>query len=216
LFNSAAETASDTRDSLMSRFSDVRDRFRSGTRDARRGVRSAADRAAASLGYEREHSHIAGPTACALGSLALGAGLWYLFDPNQGPGRRSWLMNKSGRILRETGTFLRTTGRYVSDKMQGVVAEGRTHLMNPPVPDEKLTEHVRAKLGHWVDHAGAVDVTVVNGHVTLRGTLPATEIQKVCNGVLGLRGVTDIDNQLMAGDPSLASRMGTGSIPTAM
>jgi hypothetical protein len=219
LFNRASDSVSDAGDSISSTAGSLRDRLMDRIHYARKNARGAADRTAAFMGYERPHSssRIAGQTACALGSLALGAGLWYLFDPQQGAGRRSWLVNKSGRILRETGSFLRTSGRYVSDKMQGAVAEGRTHLMNPPVPDEKLQEHIRAKLGHWVNHAGAVDVSVSAGHVTLRGVLPADEIPKVYSGVAGLRGVVDVDNQLMAGDPSQAASLGANrSIPTAM
>ncbi len=216
-YNRAADSVSDTRNSITDRAGDIRDRVMSRFHSARTSARNAADRAASSMGYEREHSHIAGQTACALGSLALGAGLWYLFDPNQGAARRSWLINKSGRILRETGTFLRTSGRYVADKMHGAVAEGRTHLMNPPVPDEKLQEHVRAKLGHWINNAGAVDVSVTGGRVTLRGTIPSTEIDKAAKGVLGLRGVTGVDNQLIGGDPSQATTGGsTRPISTAM
>jgi hypothetical protein len=203
-------------DSASSAIGDVRDRWMHRARDARDSARNVTDRAAGALGYERPHSHIVGQTTCALGSLALGAGLWYLFDPRLGASRRSWLMNKGGRILRETGEFLRVSGRYVSDKMQGVVSEGRTHLMNPPVPDETLQEHIRAKLGHWINHASAVDVCVSDGHVTLRGTLPAEEINKACSGVLGLRGVRDVDNQLTAGDPSLATSTSFRSAPTSI
>jgi len=209
LFSSAASSIGDTRDSL-------RDGFMGRVRDARRSARGVADRAASSMGYERPHSHIAGQTACAVGSLALGAGLWYIFDPSQGASRRSWLVNKGGRILRETGEFLRVSGRYVSDKMHGVVAEGRTHLMNPPIPDETLVEHIRAKLGHWVDNAGSIQVSVMNGHVTLRGTIPSIDIPKVCSGVLGLRSVVDVNNQLVGGDPSRATTGSNASVPTAM
>jgi hypothetical protein len=219
MFNRASDTVSDTSEGVMSRAGHLRDAFMDRIHFARKNARGAADRTAAFMGYERPHSssRIAGQTACALGSLALGAGLWYLFDPRLGAGRRSWLINKGRRVLRETGEFLRVSGRYVADKMHGAVAEGRTHLMNPPVPDEKLQEHIRAKLGHWVNHAGAIDVIVSGGHVTLRGLIPADEIQKVCSGVTGLRGVVDVDNQLMAGDPSQASTLGANrSIPTAM
>jgi hypothetical protein len=217
LFNRASDSVSDTGDSITSTAGHFRDRLMRRIHAARNASGGMADRAAASLGYEREHSHIAGQTACAVGSLALGAGLWFLFDPRLGASRRAWAVNKGGRILRETGEFLRVSGRYVADKMQGAYAEGRTHLTNPPVSDDKLQEHIRAKLGHWVNHASAVEVSVMGGRVTLRGTLPADEIQKVYSGVTGLRGVVDVDNQLMAGDPSLASSIGTNrSIPTAM
>lgn len=202
-------------DSATSQFTDTRDRLMDRVRGARESVRSVADRAASQMGYEREHSHIVGQTTCAIGSLALGAGLWYLFDPRLGYARRSKLLGMGARCLRETGSFLRSTGSYVSGKMQGVVAEGRTHLMNPPVTDEKLHEHIRAKLGHWVDHASAVDVCVVNGHVTLRGTLPSTEIPKVYSGVMGLRGVTGVDNQLVGGDPSRATSNGPSTSTTS-
>jgi osmotically-inducible protein OsmY len=206
MVSSASDSISDTRDSMLSRF-----------RGAKRSAQSVADRAASSLGYEREDSHFVGQGICALSSLALGAGLWYLFDPRLGRSRRSWLYDKAGRIVHETGDFLRVSGRYVSDKMHGVASETRSHLMNPPVTDEKLREHIRAKLGHWIEHAGAVDVNVTKGRVTLRGTIPSTEIAKACSGVMGLRGVTDVDNQLMGGDPSLATSSGSGqSMPTSL
>ena len=57
----------------------------------------------------------------------------------------------------------------------------------------------------------AVTVRVANGYVTLEGTLPSTDIPKVYNGVMGLRGVVGVNNQLTGGNPSSATSNG----PTA-
>src|SRR3954447_2358327 len=195
LFGAARDKFSDWRD----RFSDSAGDAYDSARDTKsRWVRSAAD----TLGAEREH-HYAGQTACALGSLALGAGLLWAFDTRQGRSRRAWLADKSGSLTRETGEFFRRSGKYVAGRMKGTVAETRGYIrsrqqrgqMNP-ADDAKLCARVRSELGRVVQNMGDVDVQARNGYVVIIGEVDGPEISTVANYVIGIRGVRGIDNQL--------------------
>ena len=69
-------------------------------------------------------------------------------------------------------------------------------------------ERVRAKLGRYCTHPGAVEVTAFNGHVVLTGDALAAEQQQVMAAVRSVRGVEHVDNKLTAhasadGIPSL-------------
>src|SRR5690349_16537775 len=127
-------------ESLSGSASDV---YHSARDSKRRWVRSAAD----ALGAEREH-HYLGQTVCALGSLALGAGLIWAFDPRLGRSRRAWLTDKSGRFTRETGEFFRRTGKYAAGQLKGTVAETRGYARSlrrgGSVDDRALCARVRS------------------------------------------------------------------------
>jgi len=71
---------------------------------------------------------IAGYTAGGLALVALGAGCAYLFDPDRGRARRSYLMDKSTSMMHETGQFMRRTGKHLSNKMYGTAMEATRPL----------------------------------------------------------------------------------------
>jgi osmotically-inducible protein OsmY len=55
---------------------------------------------------------------------------------------------------------------------------------------------VRAQMGHVVSHAGAIDVTARQGRVTLSGSIPAHEVEKLLSAVASVPGVTAVVNRL--------------------
>ncbi|MBV8781884.1 MAG: hypothetical protein JO353_10845 [Phycisphaerae bacterium] len=61
------------------------------------------------MGRDEDH-HYVGQTACALGSLALGAGLVYLLDPDKGHDRRVNLTSALTTSVYEIGEFFRRVG----------------------------------------------------------------------------------------------------------
>jgi hypothetical protein len=71
------------------------------------------------LGRDEDHRYV-GQTVCALGSLALGAGAVYLFDPDQGHNRRARLIDRTAYAVRETGDFFRKAGRRLVTRSRGV------------------------------------------------------------------------------------------------
>jgi len=119
-FSSASDSAQDQAGSwysaLKQKFSDTAEHVRGHASDFSDNIDDARHRANIALGREREH-HYVGQSVCALGSLALGAGIVYLLDPRLGRARRAHLRDKSRRWLNEAGDFFRVSGRYVTDHL---------------------------------------------------------------------------------------------------
>jgi gas vesicle protein len=86
--------------------------------------RDLVNRASLAIGRDRDH-HYLGQSICALGSLALGAGLLWAFDPRLGRSRRAWLRDKTFHWMHQTGDFARRSGRHMGNKMKGRVAVAR-------------------------------------------------------------------------------------------
>jgi hypothetical protein len=212
LFDAARDQVSGLRD----RFSQgIGDTYESARDTKRRWVRSAAD----TLGAEPEHRYL-GQTMCALGSLALGAGLLWAFDPRSGRSRRARLSDQTGRVLRDTGDFFRRTGKYMAGRMRGTVAETRGMVQSRWQPqssdDQTLCARVRSELGRVVQNMRGIDVQARDGYVVLIGELDGSELDSAANLVLGIRGVRGLDNRLRArGTGSSPSNISFASSPTA-
>jgi hypothetical protein len=97
-------------DDLRGKASDLRDRANDLKETARSRYGKWLNRSSLALGRDEDHHYI-GQTACALGSLAIGAGAVYLLDPEMGATRRAQLVDRTTYAVRETGDFFRKTGR---------------------------------------------------------------------------------------------------------
>jgi hypothetical protein len=167
----------------------------SGRRRAERAIR----RAGSYVPHEEEHHHV-GIAACAVGSLALGAGLIYLFDPRSGRTRRAWLRDKTLRYTNETGEFFRKAGRHLANNLRGTYHEGKRAVTSggggASVDDRTLQERIRSSLGRVSNRVGGMNVQCSAGRVTLVGVAPADDMDAILTAVLGVRGVHSVDNQL--------------------
>jgi hypothetical protein len=167
---------------------------RSGRRRAERAIR----RAGSFVPHEEEH-HYLGTAAYALGSLALGAGLIYLFDPRLGRTRRAWLRDKTMRYTNETGDLFRKAGRHLANHLRGTYYEGKRALSGrggASVDDRTLEERIRSGLGRVSNRLGGMNVQCSAGRVTLVGVAPADDMDAILTAVLGVSGVSTVDNQL--------------------
>ena len=88
----------------------------------------------------------------------------------------------------------------------GLLAEARGALEGPIEDDDALAERVHARLGRTVSHPETVEVTVENGVVTLAGTVAAAEFDRLVSGVLRVRGVRDVNDQLEVRPTSAGAR----------
>jgi gas vesicle protein len=111
------------------------------------------NRSTLQLGRDEDHHYI-GQTACALGSLALGAGAVYLFDPEQGHQRRAQLVERTAYAFRETGDFFRKAGRRLVTRGRGVVRsaseqakDAMSGLGSPSSQDEAASVSEQASAG---------------------------------------------------------------------
>jgi osmotically-inducible protein OsmY len=145
----------------------------------------------------RESSRAYGKLLTALCAASLGAGLMYLFDPDNGRRRRAALRDKSGsyvRRMRETEEIL---ARRTLHQVQGALATIRNRMMPPePVEDGVLIERVRAALGHVIPDPLAIDVKVRDGCVTLKGPVVPDEVGEIVACAERVRGVRAVDNRL--------------------
>ena len=134
-----------------------------------------------------------------LGTLSVGAALMYFLDPDRGRRRRALLRDQvvhAGRRLREAR---RITAVDVTNRSNGIWAEAsRWWRGETGIPDRELTERVRSKLGRVVSHPHAIEVTVRDGNVTLRGPILMEEVQPLVSCVQRIEGVRDVEDRLSA------------------
>ena len=131
-----------------------------------------------------------------LTTAAAGAGLMYLLDPERGRRRRAIVRDRLVRAAHRTGDAVDATSRDVGNRARGVVAELRSRLANVEVSDGVLHERVRARIGSVIGHAGAIDIAVIEGQVSLRGPVLAGDVDRLVRRVRSVPGVREVINQL--------------------
>jgi hypothetical protein len=193
------------------------DRAHAAADDAITAKRRWVNRASLAIGRDEDHRYV-GQTVCALGSMALGAGLWWALDRRLGRSRRAWLRDKSLHWAGEIGEFFRVTGTHLGNRLRGTVAETRGKIepesWSGPISDEKLCARIRSELGRFVENMRDVQVIASDGRVTLRGAVDGPRINSIGNMVLGIRGVRGLDNRLTARGSTPAAP--GQPVPTAM
>ncbi len=125
-----------------------------------------------------------------IGGLGLGASVMYLLDPERGRRRRAML--RDGVVSRaiDSELFLKKSRRDIGNRARGMAAKTRNRVFpGRPVEDDVLAERVRSKMGRYVSHPGAIEVSVAAGHVTLRGPVLADEADGLVRAVESVRGV---------------------------
>ena len=128
---------------------------------------------------------------------AVGAALAYLFDPEQGRGRRARLRDEGMAVTRRRAGDLRARARYAAGRTQGVIAE-RTSAPDVLIDDQTLVDRIRSEaLGDRRIAAGEVHVDVASGVATLRGELSdAALVEEVAARVRAVPGVDSVNNLL--------------------
>jgi hypothetical protein len=129
-----------------------------------------------------------------ISSLAVGALLMYLFDPNHGRRRRALLRDRTFSLARRTGETLDGWMCDLQNRAEGVRARFQPSS-DEQVDDSVLEARMRSALGRVTSHPGAIEVMSFNGIVTLSGPVLASEHAAVCRAAERVRGVVDlIDN----------------------
>jgi hypothetical protein len=105
------------------------------------------------------------------------------------------MRDQAVRVTHEAGDFLDKAGRDLRNRAHGVVAEARGMFGVHP-PRSVLIERVRSKLGRYVSHPHAIEVTAQDDRVTLRGPILAEEVKDLLAEVASIPGVTMVVNEL--------------------
>lgn len=86
---------------------------------------------------------------------------------------------------------------YVLDSARCKVSYGEsTGAQSEDVSDEKLVSRIRSRVGRYLSNPRAVEVTAVNGHVTLDGPILADEVRSVIDCVNAVDGVRSLESRL--------------------
>lgn len=136
-------------------------------------------------------------------AFATGAVAMYCLDPAAGRRRRAWARDQGTSARRKIKHYAGARSKRAGHRVKGLLAKTRTRLARAPVDDEILQARIRSKLGHVLEHPGALDVEVSDGHVTLAGSAPVSELDSAMEAVSAMPGVESVDHR-----PSRRSRAG--------
>lgn len=148
-------------------------------------------------------------------TLAAGAAAMYFFDPATGRRRRAQARDRTAAACSDADRYVRGKCQHAADRLQGVVAETRSKLASHPIDDARLHERIRARLGHLVEHAGAVEVEVRDGEVKLSGEVSEAEAQSVPRAIGRMPGVSSVESALTVGESSDNGQAGTADVARA-
>ncbi len=189
-------STADQSERTSERIGEYADTIRSMLRRQARNVTPRRWRSSSRRWQMDQASDYVAPAAGGLGILLLGAGAMYLFDPDRGRSRRAYLRDKAYSIANDMGSFMQKTGRHLSNRLRGTVAEGQAAFRRRPTTDEQLLQRVRSQIGRAGHGARALEVNAHEGHITLHGSLPGEVIESVIGTVNKVRGVRSVDCQI--------------------
>jgi hypothetical protein len=131
-----------------------------------------------------------------LKGLAVGAGLMYILDPQQGRRRQALIRDKAihmGKVKRQSFDVMK---RDFSNRAQGIVQSVRGRIQTDHPDDLLLVQRVRSAMGRFTSHSHAIEVVSNNCEVTLSGPVLANEVQDLIKCVQNVRGVERVYNNL--------------------
>ncbi len=131
-----------------------------------------------------------------LAGLGFGAGIMYLADPYRGRRRRAQVRDKAVSAVNHAEKALDRSLRDLANRAQGLLTKSVVTLLPEVLEDNVLRDRVQTRLGRLVSHPGAIEVTVKDGRVTLRGDVLENEAPCLISGVRQIRGVRGIDDYL--------------------
>jgi hypothetical protein len=131
-------------------------------------------------------------------AACLGATAMYFLDPDRGRRRRALVRDQVIHLSRQLACYWDKALRDLDNRLTGVAAEIKGLTRAEPVSDDILASRVRSKLGRYVSHPRAIELSVHDGRVTLRGPVLASEAQSAFDAVRSVPGVSHVENEMQA------------------
>jgi hypothetical protein len=138
--------------------------------------------------------------ASLIAAAGLGALVMFLLDPQSGARRVALARDRARRLAHQAADAAGTGWRDLRHRASGVAAGARHLVHRDEVSDRVLEERVRAELGRWVSHPHAVSVSVREGRVLLGGAVLTPEQAPLKRAIERVRGVLQVDSQVLAYD----------------
>lgn len=123
-------------------------------------------------------------------ALAAGAALMFYLDPSEGRRRRALVRDRSLALKRDAKDFMENQSTHADDGAYGL-DDGML------VDDVQLRRDVHARASLLLSNPMALDISVDEGVVRLSGRLPAREAELLLTKVAAMRGVQEVDDQLV-------------------
>jgi gas vesicle protein len=98
-------------------------------------ARNRSRRAAAAIKGEDRSGAVVPVVVTAVACCAVGVGLMWALDPDEGRGRRAELSQRAHRIVTQMGHRFNSTGRHFRNKMRGYAAVARRNV------NDRLSSH---------------------------------------------------------------------------
>lgn len=137
-------------------------------------------------------------------AASAGAAVMYFFDPDRGKRRRALVRDKAKHTFKVANETVEKTGHNLRNHVTGTFCRVQSLFRERELTDAVLQERVRSKMGRVVSHPKAVKVEAIDGVVSLRGPIMASEEHPLLEAVTGINGVKGIENllevQLQVGD----------------
>jgi hypothetical protein len=130
-------------------------------------------------------------------AAAGGAAAAWLLSPQEGSRRRARLRDGVRSRVRQAAVLGGKLGRDLRDRTLGAGARLRGALEgDEAVPDERLAQRVRSRLGRETSHPRALEIEAHGGSVVLRGPILSGEADRVLRAARSVRGVAQVEDRL--------------------
>jgi uncharacterized membrane protein len=137
-----------------------------------------------------------GKLSSLLWGAAIGAGLMYFYDPQNGNRRKAMIRDQVTRLQNRGDEALDVAVSDLRNRVKGLMAEGMAMVSEGNVPDSVLEGRIHSRLGYFTRHPGAIQVSVENGKARLKGDVLANEVDSVVRGLEHVRGIGSVENNL--------------------
>jgi len=133
-----------------------------------------------------------------VGIGAAAAAAMYLLDPERGRSRRAKLSDQAAALARKAEEKARAQAEYQKGVVQGLAHDlTEPFRPEPDFDDATLRQKVKSEaIGRWDGPKNEIDVEVVDGVVTLKGTVGAEHVDGLIRLVKGVPGVASVNDQM--------------------
>jgi uncharacterized membrane protein len=127
---------------------------------------------------------------------AIGGAAMYFFDPDRGRRRRALVRDQAVRARSNVRDFVDAGTRDLKNRGSVVLGRTRSLVKRGKPTDAVLVERVRSRMGRYVAHPGAIEVTALDGEVTLKGSILAHEHRDLIDAIQDVAGVKHLRDEI--------------------
>jgi hypothetical protein len=125
-----------------------------------------------------------------------GAGVMYFLDPRSGSRRRALAKDQGIKYSNDAQELAERVAEEARNRTEGMVHEAQKRMSEDTVDNATLEARVKSAIGRAVSNPGGIEITVQNGHVTLRGPVLRSEVDSLMKTAESVPGVDEVHNYL--------------------